>query len=422
MGLISIFPHNWQPAISRFILGTRYTPVSTWSQIKGKEIIIDINETNLWDIAQNVPHLNVVISEGSKMFSNLQVIHKDRNGNVIENSPIVKLLKKPNPLSSGEDFFRTYFVHQAIYANEFLRKLSGIKGMDIPSIIWQLPPGEVTVKTTGKMFDQSDINGIVTGYELKGRREAYLTDDIIHIASGIKTNGVTGVSPIYSMQFPLSNIVAALKSHNIILTEKGLIGFISNSTKDSDGALPMKKDEQERLEAQFKGDRGLDSNRSHIAITNAAIEWHPMSFDVGQLKLLEGLEDSFGIICGRYGIDRDVFPSMKGATFENKRQGEIRTYQSTMQPMADSLMSRLAWEFNLTDRGETLEADYSWLPIMQSDKLKEAQTSKAMTDRNSILLQDGVISHEAYAEMEGVELTGSKEAMQRNQISFNNNQ
>jgi len=69
-----------------------------------------------------------------------------------------------------------------------------------------------------------------------------------------------------------------------------------------------------------------------------------------------------------------------------------------------------AEQFKITERGERLVADYSWLPVMQEDKVKEQATEKTKAEMLSILVDKGIISREAFAEMMGVELSGSPQS------------
>ena len=125
---------------------------------------------------------------------------------------------------------------------------------------------------------------------------------------------------------------------------------------------------------------------------------------------LEEIEDDFATIIAAFNLDRDIFPSIKGATYENKAQGEKASYQNAIKPQADDLADLLTHNFKemFNTRNRKLKLCYDHLPIMKEDELKEAQAEKLETDRLSILLKDGVIDHETYAKLAGVELTGSK--------------
>lgn len=417
---------HWLGGIGKAVLGnsTKFRHARQFTRINQRVILMDFSYGNLMAIAQNVPHLNTVISKGAEMFSNMKVKHVDKNGKEVKNSPILKLLNNPNPIDTTlESFLYKYYVNDAIYSSTFQYKNYGralkYRGDDLPSLLWVLPSGEIRVELTGKIYRQTKIEDIILGYKLFLDPEMYTPDEVIYITEGISANGVTAGNRLEALQIPLSNIMAALKSNNIILTERGLIGFIGSGggDKDADGALPFDAAERKRAEKDYQQRTSLDREGSHVTFTNANIKWIPMTFDVKQLMLLEGLEDAFTHICGAYGLDRRIFPeSVIGkstlSTTSDVEDALKATYQNTIQPKADKLMAHWMQHFGLNDKEEKLIADYSWLPVMQQDELVREQAFNQKVTALSLLLKDGVISHEQYAELAEVEMDGTGEVLQ----------
>lgn len=399
---------NWLGGVGRAILGrssAKFNFNRSFQPVNQKIILLDTSLTQLMNVAVNVPHLNIVISEGAKMFSNMEIRHVNKDGVDIENSEVIKLLNNPNPLQNMEGFLYDYYVNNAIYSSAVCYKNKS-QLSEIPKLLWWLPTGFVKINLTGKMFRQYKIEEIIESYDLLYYNDTFKPDEILHIFEGIGNQILKPVSRIEVLQIPLSNIVAALKSNNIILTERGLIGFISKDPNADGnlGTLPMTETERKRVEDQYQSDRSLDSERSHVMVSGESLKWTPMTFDVGQLKLYEGLEDSFALCCGAWGIDRDVFPSIKGATNENKVAGEKKTYNSTMLPLAKKLCNYLAQDLGITERGEKLIPSYSHLPIMQEDKVKENQADKLLVEKLKILYDLNIIDRETFATLADVEL------------------
>lgn len=386
----------------------RFNFYNSFTKIDEKTILEDCSYNNLIMVAQNVPHLNVVISRGAEMFSEMDIKHLDKKGKEVENSEVLKLLNKPNPLQSLEGFLYDYYIQNAVYSSAYGYKNKPGQSSKLPKVLWWLPSGLMTINATGKIYRQYDISGIIKNYEMEGDPQPFSPEEIIHIVEGVGQNPLKRTSRIHALQIPLSNIMAALKSNNVILSERGMIGFISREGADVNSGMPVNKEEKDKFQKQYRNDYSLDSTSGHVGIFSSALKWVPMTFDVGQLKLYEGLEDSFGQICGAYGIDRDIFPSIKGATNENKEMGLKATIQNTMQPLGTKLCNVLADHLGVTEKGETLECCFDHMPIMKEDELKEYQAKKAQAEYLSTLLKDGVINHETYATLAGVELTGDK--------------
>lgn len=393
---------------------TRYQPINL------KQFLIDCNPNSLMTVAMSVPHLNTILSRGAEIFSLMDIKHVDKNGDEIENSDVIKLLKKPNPLQNLEQYLYQYYILNGIYNKTFQRKLKGLSYDRLPSALWLLPSGAMKINATGKVYDQVNIKDIIENYELvnAGQRQVYTTDDIIYMAEGVGISILNPVSRVEALQIPLSNIVATLKSRNIIISERGMIGFIKNRQPGGADPQPPDKDEMQRLRNEYQNEYHLDSRGGHIGVTSLDAEWVPMTMNVQEMGFLEGIEADFGALCDAYGHGRDMYSSTKGATFENMLQAQKTTINNAMQPAADKLMRTLTAELIDPSTGEQLIACYDHLPCMKEDELKEAQAEKTEIEGYSILYRDGIINGDQYALLAEVEFNGDGQ-VKGNNISIN---
>lgn len=391
--------------------GYNYLPISQ------KVIMIDTAPGSLMNVAMQVPHLNTVISKGAEMFSLLLVKHLNKDGEEVENSPVLKFLKRPNPLQTFSQYLFQFYVLNAVYNKTFQYKIKGLSFERIPKAMWLLPSGWMKINPTGKLYRQTDINEIIENYELLGQEstDTFEVEKIIYIFEGVGNNILNPVSRIEALQIPLSNIVASMKSYNIIVSEKGQIGFISPepSKNGEDNFIPFGSAEAEKMRLEYQNKFGMDSQGGHINITSSPMRWNSMSFPVGDLKLFEGVEEAFGSICDAYGHDRDIYSSTKGATYENKSAGVKSTIQNALQPLADRLMEVFTEQFIDPATGEKLVACYQHLPAMKEDERLSAQGKLYTVQAGEILLNNGVIDHDGFAEMADVEMSGDAVIVQR---------
>lgn len=385
---------------------------------------VDCSWGNLMTLANNVPHLNIVISEGAKMFSGMEIKHykgKGKDREEVQNSEVLKFLANPNPLQAQSDFLYEFYVQNAIYRTTFCYDNTPSRLSSVPSALWWLPGESMKINLTEKMFDQTKIEGIIKSYELVDYDRIFEPKDVIHIIDGVSQNKITAKPTIESLQVTLSNIMAVLKSYNIIVTERGMIGFIGAERSDSTGlSIPMTPEEKKAFQKQYQKDFSLDAQNGHVLMTEASMKWVPMTFDVKQLMLFEGLEDSFSQIIAAYGHKRDLYPSTKGATFENQKQATIDTYQNTMMPLGVKLLNRLASRFKLQDKDEYLEPSWEHMPLMQEDEEKKASALSTNVTAYSKMLADGIISPKQYAELAGVKMDGTGEPVAMSMNRENN--
>ena len=411
---------QWLGGIGRAVLGfsRKFQNARQFTRINQKVLLMDFSYGNLMAIAQTVPQLNTVIAKGAEMFANMEVKHIDAEGNEVKNSPVLKLLNNPNPVDQTlESFMYKHWVNDAIYNNSFIYKNYGREREfrtpnELPSLLWVLPAGEVKINLSGKIYRQIALEDIILDFRLFLDPQPYMPDEIIYITEGITANGISSGNRIEALQIQLSSIMVALKSLNIILGDRGMVGFFTTESKDENGPMPIKSSIKKQIKDTYHRENSVDSDQSHIGIFTQKTEFHPMTFDVAQLQILEQMEDSRNDICAAFGIDRDLLPSVKGATYENKEQALRQTYQNTIQPKADKLMSYLSNHFGLTAKGEKLVADYSWLPCMKDDALASERAFNFKILSLSQMLHDGVISADQYAELAEVEMDGTGEVIQ----------
>jgi hypothetical protein len=202
-----------------------------------------------------------------------------------------------------------------------------------------------------------------------GNEEKLTIDEVIFKNDNLASEYLKSQSKIVSLAKPLSNIEGALQTTNVLTQEHGAYGILSNASKDGDGAIPLSPDERKRIEDQVgKKNYGNKHGQSRTIITNASMNFTPMSFPMKDMMLIEQNEENFSIILGAYGLDRDIFPSVKGATNENKEKGLLATIQNTIQSEADDLMQTYNEAFNLEAQGLALSMSYDHLPVIQAYK------------------------------------------------------
>lgn len=371
----------------RQIFGNRL--LSAFAQrnfILQKNVPIWIDMENLLQVYLMVPHLRAVIDRKAEMFSNGRFCVVNKKGNEIEDHPIIGILENPNCLQTQEKYLFQYSIFDDIYASTFQYKVAPKVGFDLsPRALWNLPPANMRVIPTGQLWNETKIGGIISKFTMEngsvnGTIRDFTTEDIIYTTSAIGAHYITGESKLISLQKPLSNIVGALRTRNCIIFDRGAMGLLSHQSKDQMGGIPLGETERKMVESQMRNEYGIQDGQMRTIITEASLSYQSMTFPTKELMLFEEIEDDFSIICGTYGMSRDIFPSVKGATFENAEQAIKQTYQNTIQPCADSYCKLIMQDPGfapLFSRGHELQLNYDHLPVMKEDEKSEADADKA---------------------------------------------
>jgi HK97 family phage portal protein len=335
--------------------------------ILGQKGSIWIDTSKPRQLYDEIPQLQTVINKDCSMFSNMDLWHVNKEGERIENSPIEALLHQPNVMQSMNEFLYQYMLQYNLYGNAFTYKNQASK-LKPPVALWNVSACYMQPISTGKVFEQTKKDEIISGYEYKesGRTRTFKTEEILWTKRNDPDNPIVGCSLIHSLKFPLSNAKAAYEYRNVILTEKGAIGILSNESRDSMGAMPLKPDEKKKIEQQYRGDYGVSEGQARILITEASLKWQPMTYPTKDLLLFEEVDAAMITIADAFGHNINIYSS-KNATFENVKNSIIQTYQDAIFPKADAFSQAVSKFLNLPN-GERLIANYDHLEIMKENR------------------------------------------------------
>lgn len=375
----------------------------------GTKSALWIDRENLWQVYRDLPHLNIVINKRAELLSSGKIkLRNIASGEEILTHDVLKLLRKPNPLQSFSEFVTQYLVFKDVYGNAILYKNRKLFG-EIPGGLWNLPPWTIRINSTGKIFDQIEVEGIIESYTmlLAGKSTDFKPNQIILKNDNIDSEYLKSNSKILSLVKPLSNLAATLQTTNVMLYESGGKGILSNSAKEDGGAIPLGEDERKRIEKDYINKYGVGDGQQRVIITNSSLQYQPMSFPIKDMDLTATDEREFGRILDAYGVDRDVFASIKGATNENKEAGLKATIQNTIQSEADDFCQTLTDNFGLYDLGLELYMSFEHLPVMQEDGLKTAQGYFQRVQAYTLLKTSGIISPDQVAELCEVKFDGT---------------
>lgn len=127
-------------------------------------------------------------------------------------------------------------------------------------------------------------------------------------------------------------------------------------------------------------------------VSSKPLKWTPAVYPTKDLELFKEVDEDIKPIIDLYGANENMFSRSsdgKGSTFDNVTAGEKQCYQNTIKPIADDFANGLAKRFGVLDKGETLDLDFSHLPIMQDDEKEKAEVIEKKARAAQILLSNG---------------------------------
>ncbi len=404
-------PRNWQWTRDRFF--QRHTNAAMYGT---DNPIIEIDCNNSMTAYLDCPHFRSVIDRKADMFSNGEwkcVSINDENKE-FKDDPGLKLLKKPNPFQAGNDFLWQASFYRNMFSNNFIYKPSG-SSFVLPKVIWHLPSDEMKIKFKNMQtfYDQYELSGMIDSFLLYQGSiiKPYQVKDILYKAQNFSFKEGKGLSKIPSLKLPINNLVASLRTRNVLSVNFGVRGILSHDDKDINGALPVKQADKDIVNEQLSDDHNLYSGKAKMKISSRPIRFTQVSGNINEMKLLETEERDFGTIADLFGMPKDLFSFTSGSTFENQKQAKKGAYEDTISPEADSFAEAVT-ESLKPQAGRKYILSYDYLRILKEDELKEAQSDKTEIEGLSIAYRDGIISAEEYAKEMGTTLSGDGQIKQ----------
>lgn len=398
MGDIKFFTEEYQMVTNK-VITTLYGNDYNFKLKTEKDFLRAYNECS---------PLKAIIGKRAKAFNTGKTVLMNANTDKPARGAtwLAKLLKKPNPLQNEQQFYAQQNTYIDIfgYCPMLKIKATGLPEDDPASItsLWNIPPWLFDIEYTNKWLKQNSIDGIYKSYkmlwngeeiELNRKDLSFIFDDGIGTESD--TNLTIPDSRLVGNDLIVSNIVAAYRSRNSLITKRGAIGILSNEGKVEGVGIPLKEGEKEDLQSDFRR-YGITGDQWHVIITNAALKWQQMGYPTKDLMLFEETTENIERLCDTYGWPIELISRGKDVTYDNKVQARKDLYQNTIIPESESRMEQFTRAIGI----ETIDIrkDFSKIPVLQTDRKTLAETRKMINEYCEFEFKAGLITKNDWLE------------------------
>jgi hypothetical protein len=347
------------------------------------------------------PVLMTIIALRSKIYSQMQIQHINARGEVIENSPYVKLLRQPNYFQSQEDFLFQQMWFLSASGTNYTRQFKPFKSSELPTALFNLVPDEIDLNKSNELdyfvYTKADLDKIgdrTIIYTMNSKRIPIPLRELIpfyDLANGLQDNQfMQSYSRVKGIAKTLENINQNIKSKNINLqfSQK----YIA-SNKSEVGAGQIQDDDRKAIYDK------IDSKA--LSITNKNFDVKHMVSDMKRLFLDEQFSSDALTCLLVFDMNKDVlnFFGTGGSTFENQEKGELRYLQNSIQTTANNTMNSFSSSWGLIEKGEKLIAKYDHLNIMQPVINEKIKSLTELQNMIKIGKENGTISDADAIEM-----------------------
>lgn len=356
------------------------------TQFWGQKNPVWVDTNKPYDLYIRIPELRTIINKRALMMSGAIPKLCDSDGNFVDVHWILDLIKKPNPTQSWSDVIYSLAVNDGLFNNSFA--YCPKRSFDVRNLLVPLPSNKIKIRGTGKLLDQIETEGLIKDFEFWYDTKSYQTigvDEMVYLNTPDGINLINPVNRIDTLKYPLSNIMSQYNKRNVLLENIGAIGILSSKKSDLGGSLPMDAEEKEEIQRDW-----LKRQKDKLVITEADVDWTPMSYPTKDLMLFEELTEDKMAIIDAYGLSYYLFSQAKGSTFTNVKEGMKMSYQDTIIPETEQMYSTLSHQLGLTDEGLYLKPDFSHIAVLQDDKNAEASAMNLRADAVNKIITAGI--------------------------------
>lgn len=362
---------------------------------------------------EKCPPLVAIISSLAKMDYNGRIVFykpgKEEeikpNGYNRDVKALADLFARPNPLQTWPEFRAQQNIYKRLFGICPVLTVKPV-GFNIPKMMWNIPPHISKITTSGKLYYQTEAGKIITRFQVSVNGEdkdlpvedmIFLRDNTVSLSSEWLPD-----SRLKTIQWPISNVVAAYEAENVLVTKRGALGIFSNTGRDSFGTVLIDPDQKDQLQADLSG-YGLTHSQSQYIVTTASLSWQQIGVNPKDLMLIETRKAATEAICDVMGYRFELLANERGTTFENQKEAKASVYQNTIIPECDADFQ--VYNNYFAAMGIPFEAwcDYSHVEELQKSQLTAAQERKANNDAFLIEYEAGLITMDDWREKNGEE-------------------
>lgn len=314
----------------------------------------------------------------------------------IENHPLSYLLKRPNPLQAGVEYFHSLYSYLLLSGNSYALSTSSNNQIS-----------ELHLLRPDRMEIDAGDSAIPKGYKYKlnGKVAQYYEADPFTGQSDIKhfkfwnpLDDFQGMSPMMASAIDVDQY-NAISRHNINLLNNGArpSGAVVFKPKDTSGNMMtltdgQRKQVQDDLRLKMTG----SGNAGKPLLLEGDFDWKEMGMSPKDMDFMQQKNSSAKDIALCFGVPSQLIGIPDAQTYANIQEARLSLYEETIIPLAKRIESDLN-EWLTPSFGDDLYICYDWesIPAM-------AERRKKIYENVTMAVKEGIISRNEARERLGL--------------------
>ena len=349
--------------------------------------------------------VSTIVNRLASSMANGKIWILDENNNDVSKrfQNTYDLLKNPNPFQTSIEFIKQIDIYRNMYGVTYIYAVLpvGYKNIENAFSLWPVNPEriEVEYKKDKSLYIGRNINDVIEKYviSIENAKIDVNPEHIICIRDSSLDMTSTSDKPftrISGLEYEINNIILAQEAIYSLNKDRGAMGVLTNKSKDASGSVPLTPNEKTRIREEYNNVFGLTERQGKVLITDVDLDWLPMTFNVRDLMLLEGMKQNIESISDAFNYPFELLANQKGTTFANKAEAIKYLYQDNVIPAANIYGEKLTSFFGIENA--KIEFDFSHVEYLKQAEKERAEALLRLTTAWKIPYEMQVITREEY--------------------------
>ena len=291
---------------------------------------------------------------------------------ILEEHPLITLLRRPNPLQSYSEFFNSLFGYLLLSGNAYILKVGAEAGA--PKELHQLRPDRIVIKGSGNSIPDK------YQYMLQGRvHHTYEVDqengfsELKHVKLWNPLDDYYGLSPMSAAAVEIDQFNLSSK-HNVNLLQNGArpSGAVIFKPQDDAGfAVNLTESQRQQLLTDLNNRFSGTANAGRPLLLEGDFDWREMGLSPKDMDFLNLKHMSATDIAMCFGVPSQLVGVPDAQTYSNVAEARLALYEETIIPHLRKLASDLnEWLVPMFDDRLMLEFDIDSIPALSERRRK----------------------------------------------------
>ena len=361
---------------------------------------------NLFTLFKEISEIQFPIRYITDKAKNAKFVVKSfKNDSIVwDNAYFNKLLDKPNPFYSFNDYIANSLLMRLVDGNSFCYAAADPNFSKAfykyANAFYVLPSFSVNIEQFQNInpFSGDEIEKVIRYYDTyyAGKRLQIPPQCILHIKDSVNfstvNNDLKGFSRLASQKYPISNLMAVYEARNVIYTKRGALGALVPAKDDGAGSANLTNKEKENLRKDFNEDYGIDYKKGQIIISDVPLNYLQIGMSIQDLEPFKETINDAVQIGGIYGLDPSLLPREDKDTYTNKETAEAAFYPNVIFPLLAEECRLQSNFMGLTEAGYYIDYYFDNVPVLELSKNKKEEANKKLSEKCLIEFNNGLIT------------------------------